>query len=94
MESEDTTPDADTERAIFERCCGLRPELSQARILEPLVGLRPVRNPIRLESERTVSGQFIVHNYGHGGSGVTVSWGAAMECLQIVQQHFPLKRTC
>ena len=35
------------------------------------VGLRPFRPSVRLERE-TLGGRSVVHNYGHGGSGITV----------------------
>ena len=40
----------------------------------------------RLEAE-TASGKFIVHNYGHGGAGITLSWGCAAKVHDLVQQH-------
>jgi D-amino-acid oxidase len=44
-----------------------------------LVGVRPVRpKGVRLELE-DVDGRAVIHNYGHGGSGFTVSWGCAEE---------------
>jgi D-amino-acid oxidase len=51
---------------------------------EPVrVGLRPARKDnIRLEQE---PGTDIIHNYGHGGSGVTLSWGCAKEVVQIAK---------
>ena len=51
---------------------------------EPVrVGLRPYRSPgVRLEAE---AGTRIVHNYGHGGSGVTFSWGCAREVVEHVE---------
>lgn len=48
------------------------------------MGLRPGRAPLRLDSEN-VDGQFIIHCYGHGGSGVTLAMGCAVE---VVQKHF------
>jgi D-amino-acid oxidase len=30
-------------------------------------------------------GTDIIHNYGHGGSGVTLSWGCAKEVVQIAK---------
>ncbi len=48
------------------------------------VGLRPYRSTVRLEVEQVVSGQRLVHNYGHGGSGYTVSWGCAEDVASIV----------
>jgi D-amino-acid oxidase len=44
------------------------------------VGLRPGRPAPRLEREGDV-----VHNYGHGGVGVTVSWGCAAEALELIR---------
>lgn len=52
-----------------------------------IAGVRPYRNgSYRLDAE-TASGKFIVHNYGHGGAGITLSWGCAAKVRDIVQQH-------
>jgi D-amino-acid oxidase len=52
-----------------------------------IVGVRPFRNgSYRLDAE-TASGKFIVHNYGHGGAGITLSWGCAAKVRDIVQAH-------
>jgi glycine/D-amino acid oxidase-like deaminating enzyme len=52
-----------------------------------IAGVRPYRNSsYRLDAE-TISGKFIVHNYGHGGAGITLSWGCAAKVRDIVQQH-------
>jgi D-amino-acid oxidase len=52
-----------------------------------IAGVRPYRNnSYRLDAE-TISGKFIVHNYGHGGAGITLSWGCAAKVREIVQQH-------
>ena len=52
-----------------------------------VAGVRPYRTgSYRLDAE-TVSGTFIVHNYGHGGAGITLSWGCAAKVKYIVQQH-------
>ena len=65
-------------RAMYERCVEFMPILKDAEIdaSEPVrAGLRPFRpNNVRLETE---PGTRIIHNYGHGGSGVTLSWGCA-----------------
>ena len=57
-------------------------------MLEHRVGLRPGRPEIRLERETLPDGVPCVHNYGHGGSGVTLSWGCAEETLRLVRQAF------
>jgi D-amino-acid oxidase len=55
-------------------------------VLEHKVGLRPGRPEIRLEREDVAQGPPRVHNYGHGGSGVTLSWGCAEDTLALVRQ--------
>jgi D-amino-acid oxidase len=50
-----------------------------------VVGLRPGRSTVRLEeAEPLSSGARVVHNYGHGGAGVTLSWGCAREVVTLV----------
>ena len=68
---------------ILEKCSKLIPELKEADIIEELVGLRPGRPSVRLEKE-TVLGKTLIHNYGHGGSGVTLSWGCAEDVVELV----------
>lgn len=46
----------------------------------------PIDTGVRLEKE-TIDDAMIVHNYGHGGSGITMSWGCAIETAKIVSQH-------
>jgi D-amino-acid oxidase len=75
----DTAPDPDAARAILARCASVEPRLRGARIVGHRVGLRPVRPRIRLERDAGV-----VHNYGHGGAGVTLSWGCANEVVRLV----------
>jgi D-amino-acid oxidase len=53
------------------------------KIIGAKVGLRPARSSIRLETE-IIGDKKIVHNYGHGGSGYTVSWGCANEVVELV----------
>ncbi len=73
---------------ILERCAALEPRLRDAIRSADVVGLRPGRAEIRLEAERR-AGLTIVHNYGHGGAGVTLSWGCALETLDLVRHHNP-----
>jgi glycine/D-amino acid oxidase-like deaminating enzyme len=52
-----------------------------------IAGVRPYRNnSYRLEAE-TMGSKFIVHNYGHGGAGITLSWGCAAKVADIVRQR-------
>lgn len=76
--AEDLTPDPATAAAILARCRSVVPELAAAEVLGHAVGLRPVRTAVRLERIGDV-----VHCYGHGGSGVTVSWGCADDVARL-----------
>lgn len=78
--SDDPVPAEATTRAIVERCTQLVPELRGARMLDQLVGLRPARDGgARVELEAG----WLVHNYGHGGAGMTLSWGCADEVTRL-----------
>lgn len=78
-----TEPDPEVAAAILRRCSALEPRLEGAEVLEHKVGLRPGRPEVRLEVEDG-RGVPVVHNYGHGGSGVTLSWGCAGEAAGLV----------
>ncbi|MFE7773602.1 NAD(P)/FAD-dependent oxidoreductase [Streptomyces sp. NPDC057445] len=71
-------PDPATAAAIVGRCAEIRPEIAGAQIIGHRVGLRPVRSKgVRLEVDPGTSATRLIHNYGHGGAGVTVAWGCA-----------------
>jgi D-amino-acid oxidase len=80
----DLEPDPETAAAILRRCRRLEPRLRDAEVLEHRVGLRPGRPEIRLELEDGPIPR--IHNYGHGGSGITLSWGCAEETVRIVRE--------
>lgn len=68
--------------SIKKRCETLLPSLKNVKIIEKRVGLRPYRNPIRLEYEMKEDEEHgkvlkIVHNYGHGAYGVMSAPGTA-----------------
>ncbi|MEU4209549.1 FAD-dependent oxidoreductase [Streptomyces sp. NPDC026206] len=81
----DRTPSPCTAQAIIGRCSRVFPRLGQARVLAHRVGLRPARPRVRLEAERLPCGTRVVHNYGHGGAGITVSWGCALEAADLAE---------
>ncbi|WKX73326.1 FAD-dependent oxidoreductase [Streptomyces sp. XD-27] len=85
----DTAPDPATAEAIVARCARVHPALADARVLAHRVGLRPARSRVRLEGERLPGGAWCVHNYGHGGAGVTVSWGCAREAAALAARRLP-----
>jgi D-amino-acid oxidase len=81
--SDDTSVDPDEETAIRQRCAAIDPRLGGARVLEHRVGLRPERPTVRLEAEQLGETR-VVHNYGHGGVGVTLSWGCAADVTRLL----------
>ncbi|HWH01810.1 MAG TPA: FAD-dependent oxidoreductase [Pilimelia sp.] len=76
-------PDPAVAAGIIERCAAVEPLLGRARILAHRVGLRPARPQVRLEAERSARG-LLVHNYGHGGAGVSLSWGCAADIRALL----------
>jgi glycine/D-amino acid oxidase-like deaminating enzyme len=79
--------------ALLEGCAGLRREPSLVlapaprrfarvrvgadRIIRTVTGLRPFRPSGFVLRSEALGGKTIVHDYGHGGGGVTLSWGTA-----------------
>lgn len=72
---------ADT-AGILERCARLDPRLRGATPTAEVVGLRPGRSAVRVEAEPRGAG-VVVHDYGHGGAGVTLSWGCAEQAVAL-----------
>jgi D-amino-acid oxidase len=82
--ADDLTPDPQTAWEILARCAALVPQVARARIVEHRVGLRPARTAVRLERDVLGDGRPVVHCYGHGGSGVTMSYGCARDVVALV----------
>ena len=78
------SPDEAVAREILARATALVPQLKDARVLRHRVGLRPARPAVRLEERTGVRGNRVIHCYGHGGAGVTLSWGCADEVTALV----------
>ncbi|XP_076323411.1 D-aspartate oxidase-like isoform X2 [Tachypleus tridentatus] len=76
-------------QSIWERCTRLVPSLEKSKVLWEWVGLRPFRQPVRVEKEiRNLNSgkQKVVHNYGHGAHGVSLSWGTAKHAARLVKE--------
>lgn len=89
-------PEPRTAERILRDCAAIEPRLAGAPVIEHLVGLRPVRPRVRLEARALPAGdgergsgpgkRLLVHNYGHGGAGITLSWGCAREVTGLIQR--------
>ncbi len=86
-QAHDERPDVDENdaQAIWQKATTLLPQLTHAPILAQRVGLRPGRSTVRLEREWLAPDCPVIHNYGHGGAGFTLSWGCAAELLALAQ---------
>jgi D-amino-acid oxidase len=86
-DSWDTSVDDELTERIVARCRGVEPRLADAEILGVITGLRPDRPAVRVEVERValerLGSAVVVHNYGHGGNGVSLSWGCAGEAAAL-----------
>jgi D-amino-acid oxidase len=68
---------------ILEECSRVL-KIDNPTVLAERVGLRPFRKSgVRLEGDRLQDGRPVIHNYGHGGSGFTLSWGCAEEVFRL-----------
>ena len=76
-------PDPAVAQQILARARAVVPELARATVVGHRVGLRPARPTVRLEAEQVDDGT-VVHCYGHGGAGVTLSWGCADDVAALV----------
>jgi D-amino-acid oxidase len=75
------TPLPEIAEDIVRRAAALVPDVAKARVLRHKVGLRPARSAVRLERVGDV-----IHCYGHGGAGVTLSWGCADEVARLADR--------
>ena len=85
--NESLEPDPAQTAAIIALCSRELGTTGQPHIREVKVGLRPFRRTgIRLEAGSLVDGRPVIHNYGHGGSGFTMSWGCAEKVARLVER--------
>jgi D-amino-acid oxidase len=84
--SDSREPDPAQTNAIVSECAralGIAPP----PVIAQRVGLRPFRKSgVRVEAEHWSDGRTVIHNYGHGGSGFTLSWGCAAKVLDLAQR--------
>ncbi len=83
--SSNREPDPTTTAAIVAECSRVL-EITPPGVLAERVGLRPFRRTgVCLRADRLRDGRRVIHNYGHGGSGSTLSWGCARAVLDLAQ---------
>src|SRR5262245_29142991 len=59
--------------------------VSRDRIIREIVGLRPYRSEGFVVEAQRIGNKLLVHNYGHGGAGITLSWGTATQAVDLVR---------
>ena len=84
-DQEELTPSPQISERIVADCARLEPRLDGVRITGHRVGLRPYRREVRLEREDLPDGTVLWHNYGHGGAGISLSWGCALELTSSIR---------
>src|SRR6266699_1739695 len=57
-------------------------DCSRERVIRTVAGLRPFRPSGFLVRKDTIDRKTIIHNYGHGGAGITLSWGTPQLALE------------
>jgi D-amino-acid oxidase len=81
--SSDLAVDAATTDRIIAECSRVL-NIDKPNVLAERVGLRPFRKSgVRVERDKLRDGRTVIHNYGHGGSGFTLSWGCAREVVNL-----------
>lgn len=70
-------------------CTPLPPVLvDQNRIIRTVAGLRPYRRSGFVVRAEALGEKKLVHNYGHGGGGITLSWGSSKLATELgLQGH-------
>ncbi|KAF0303919.1 D-aspartate oxidase [Amphibalanus amphitrite] len=76
--SANTQVDEEESKAIWERCVKM--------IVRQWIGLRPYRDPVRIEKERLDTGLTVIHCYGHGSCGVMTAPGSAAQVSRLVAE--------
>lgn len=69
---------------MLQKAQALEARFASSKVIDTRVGFRPCRATVRLEPDR--SDEKLIHNYGHGGSGVSISWGCAQDLKKFVLQ--------
>jgi len=83
--SDNRTPDPSATSRIVAECSRVL-NINEPKVIAERVGLRPFRKcGVRVEADRLCDDRRVIHNYGHGGAGFTVSWGCAANVLAFAE---------
>jgi glycine/D-amino acid oxidase-like deaminating enzyme len=63
-----------------------RVNVSEDRIIRTVTGLRPFRSSGFVVRAEQLDAKTVVHNYGHGGGGITLSWGTSHLAMELARQ--------
>ncbi|MEM8922646.1 MAG: FAD-dependent oxidoreductase [Actinomycetota bacterium] len=92
LDRTDPAPDATIAAELTGMLQRTHPALASAPSIGVNAGVRPHRSAVRVEATSLPDGRTLIHNYGHGGSGLTLSWGSADEVLTLVTDGHPTER--
>ena len=81
-------PDDQSVQALKRRCDEVVPSLEGVNVLQTWAGLRPGRDIVRLEKDSIqTDSPLLIHCYGHGGQGMVLAWGCALDVSNLVLEH-------
>lgn len=63
-----------------------RVNVADDRVIRTIAGLRPFRSAGFMVKAERFDDKLVVHNYGHGGGGITLSWGTAHLAMELALQ--------
>ena len=63
-----------------------RVNVSEDRIIRSIAGLRPYRSKGFVVRAEQMNNKVVIHNYGHGGGGITLSWGTSHLAMELATQ--------
>jgi D-amino-acid oxidase len=68
-------------------------KVARNRIIREVVGLRPYRPGGFVVEAKRFGNKLVVHNYGHGGGGVTLSWGTASLAVDLARDFLVTRKS-
>ena len=60
-------------------------KVARDRVIREVVGLRPYRDEGYVVEAQKIGNKLLIHNYGHGGAGITMSWVTSSEAVDLAR---------